>query len=417
MSNTITTTCTSASPSGVTTTVTTTEATPAPLAPRCCCTKAKPAEAAEKSAPESFCEKSPVPDVLARGASAMAAMTAGADLVPFSFTRRVLKENDILIAVKYCGLCHSDLHQVKNDWKGGIYPMVPGHEVVGVVEAVGSKVPSKFKVGARVGVGCMVDSCLDCASCEAGHENYCEQGFVGTYNGKIHDPAKDYVGNPSDFQPGVDGDAAAPTTWGGYATKIVVRQEFAISIPDGLSLEQAAPILCAGITMYSPIKHWGLKPGDTLGIMGLGGLGHMGLKVGKAMGLNVTVISHSPKKKAKALAMGADNFVVSSEKEEMAAAAKSCKLIIDTVSADHQAKDFLPLLENDGTLCIVGSLIGGIKDTQEVIDLCAKHQCGPEVEVIPLASINSALVKLAANDLPDGKYRFVLDCGNHPASA
>ncbi|CAI8595525.1 unnamed protein product [Vicia faba] len=331
-------------------------------------------------------------------------------LSPFKFSRRETGEKDVAFKVLYCGICHSDLHMVKNEWGNSIYPIVPGHEVAGEVTEVGSKVKN-FKVGDRVGVGCMVGSCHSCQSCADNLENYCSK-MILTYSAK-----------------NVDG----TITYGGYSDTMVSDEQFVIRIPDALPLEAAAPLLCAGITVFSPLKYFGLdKPGLQLGVVGLGGLGHMAVKFAKAFGANVTVISTSPNKKNEAIEhLKADSFVVSREQDQMQAVMGTFDGIIDTVSALHPLIPLLGLLKNHGKLVMVGapekplelpafsliggrkiiggSMIGGIKETQEMIDFAAKHDVKPDIEIIPVDYVNTAMERLLKADV---KYRFVIDIGN-----
>ncbi|XP_070031469.1 8-hydroxygeraniol dehydrogenase-like isoform X4 [Nicotiana tomentosiformis] len=330
-------------------------------------------------------------------------------LSPFNFTRRATGEKDVQFKVMYCGICHSDLHQLKNEWSNSIYPMVPGHEVVGVVTEVGNKV-EKFKVGDKVGVGCLVGSCRKCENCDNNLENYCPDQIM-TYNGIYTD---------------------GTTTYGGYSDIMVTDEHYVVHWPENLPME-AAPLLCAGITTYSPLKYFGLdKPGMHIGVVGLGGLGHMAVKFAKAFGTKVTVISTSASKKQEAMErLGADSFLVSRDPDQMQAAAGSLDGIIDTVSAIHPLLPLINLLKTNGKLVIVGapdkplelpvfplllgrklvagSAIGGIKETQEMVDFAAKHNITPDVEVVPMDYVNTALERLAKSDV---KYRFVLDIGN-----
>ncbi|CAH9106192.1 unnamed protein product [Cuscuta europaea] len=332
-------------------------------------------------------------------------------LSPFSFSRRETGEKDVQFKVLYCGICHSDIHQLKNEWGFTKYPIVPGHEIVGVVTEVGSKV-DKFKVGDKVGVGCLVGSCRKCESCADDDENYCPLG-VQTYND------------------------VRTTTYGGYSDIMVVYEHFALRWPDNLPME-AAPLLCAGITTYSPLKYFGLdKPGMHIGVVGLGGLGHMAVKYAKAFGCKVTVISTSDSKKKEAIdRFGADSFLISRNPEDMEAAANTLHGIIDTVSAAHPLVPLLSLLKSNGKLVIVGapekpfelpvfplimgrklvvgSCIGGIRETQEMLDFSAENNITPEVEVVPMDYVNTALERLAKAQV---KYRFVLDIGNSLKSA
>nr|AFK47110.1 unknown [Lotus japonicus] len=339
-----------------------------------------------------------------------AARDSSGVLSPFKFSRRETGEKDVTFKVLYCGICHSDLHMIKNEWGSSVYPLVPGHEIAGVVTEVGSKV-QKFKVGDRVGVGCMVNSCRSCQSCADNLENYCPK-MILTYAAK-----------------NVDG----TVTYGGYSDLMVSDEDFVIRIPDNLPLEAAAPLLCAGITVYSPLKYYGLdKPGLHVGVVGLGGLGHMAVKFAKALGAKVTVISTSPNKKTEAIEkLGADSFVVSREQDQMKAVMGTFDGIIDTVSAVHPLLPLISLLKPHGKLVMVGapekplevpvfsllggrktiagSMIGGIKETQEMIDFAAKHDVKPEIEVIPMDYVNTAMERLLKADV---KYRFVIDIGN-----
>jgi alcohol dehydrogenase (NADP+) len=335
-----------------------------------------------------------------------AAKTVKAPIEPFHFERRDPLPNDVVIAIEYCGICHSDLHQVNDDWFPGIFPMVPGHEIVGKVSHVGNAVKN-FKVGDLAAVGCMVDSCRTCASCKAGLENYCEVGTILTYN------ARDKKGDP---------------TYGGYANNIVVDEAFALKIPGNLNLAAVAPLLCAGITTYSPLRHWKVGKGSKVGVVGLGGLGHMALKFAHALGARVVLFSTSPKKKEDALRLGADEVVMSNDANAMQAHTASFDLIVDTVSAEHDLNAYVNLLKLDAThvllgapdrptlvsafpllmkrRSIAGSGIGGIKETQEMLDFCGKHNIVSDIEIVPTSKINEAYKRLAANDV---KYRFVID--------
>ncbi|RKH30258.1 NAD(P)-dependent alcohol dehydrogenase [Corallococcus sicarius] len=337
---------------------------------------------------------------------AYAAPSAKAALGPFSLERRAPRAQDVLIDILYCGVCHSDIHQARDEWGGAVFPMVPGHEIVGKVSQVGSAVTA-FKVGDSVGVGCFVNSCRECPACVAGEEQYCEQGMVSTYNGRERD------GTP---------------TYGGYSTSITVDAKYVLRIPEGLPLDRAAPLLCAGITTYSPLHHYGLKAGQKLAVVGLGGLGHMGVKLGKAMGAEVTVLSTSPSKRDDALALGATHFAATSDKQTFKKLANQFDFILDTVSAPHDYNAYLGLLKLDGTMILVGvpetptplaafplvmkrrklggSLIGGIRETQEMLDFCAKHNVASDVEVIPIQKINEAYERMLKGDV---RYRFVID--------
>ncbi|MBM6551865.1 NAD(P)-dependent alcohol dehydrogenase [Marinomonas ostreistagni] len=336
-----------------------------------------------------------------------AAHDSGANMVPYHFERRDLRDNDVAIEILYSGVCHSDLHTVNGDWGPQPYPLVPGHEIVGVVTSVGSDV-KKYKVGDQVAVGCMVDSCQECDQCHNHEEQYCRNGMTPTYG------APDRI--------------SGETTQGGYSKHIVVREEFVLSVPEGMDLSKSAPILCAGITTYSPLRTWGVKEGTRVGVIGLGGLGHMAVKLAVAMGAEVTVLSRSKKKEEEAKALGAKGILASSDEEAMQAAANSFDLIIDTVPAKHDVNVYTPTLDVDGTLVIVGqigpieepitwplvggrrriagSLIGGIEETQEVLDFCAKHDIYPECEMISMDQINSAFERMAKGDMA---HRIVID--------
>ncbi|MBF5042344.1 NAD(P)-dependent alcohol dehydrogenase [Aggregicoccus sp. 17bor-14] len=336
-----------------------------------------------------------------------AAPAAKAPLTPFAFERRDVGPTDVLIDIEYCGVCHSDLHQVKDEWGGSVFPMVPGHEIVGRISKVGDKVKF-FKVGDRAGVGCMVDSCRSCESCKEGLEQYCQNGFVGTYNSKEK------------------GTGAA--TQGGYSKQIVVEQAFVLRVPENLPLERVAPLLCAGITTYSPLRQWKVGKGQKVAVMGLGGLGHMGVKLAKAMGAEVTVLSTSPNKEKDAKALGADKFVVTKDPAQLKSVRNSFDFILNTVSAPLDLNTYVGLLKRDGTMVLLGvppeaptlhafaliggrrrvagSLIGGIAETQEMLDFCGAHEIGADVEVIPMAKINEAYERMLKGDV---HYRFVID--------
>lgn len=335
-----------------------------------------------------------------------AAPQAKAALSPFDFQRREPGPRDVLIDIKYCGICHSDIHQVRDEWGRSLFPMVPGHEIVGHVEKVGAHV-TKFKVGDSVGVGCMVDSCRECGSCKDGLEQFCEHGMVGTYN------AKDKEGNP---------------TYGGYSTKITVDENYVLRVPKNIDLAAAAPLLCAGITTYSPLRHWGVKRGDRIGVIGLGGLGHMAVKLAAAMGAEVTVFSTSPKKKESALELGAKHFIVTKEAGVFEKHANTFDLIINSVSAEIDLNAYLRLLKRDKTLVLLGvpekpaelsafsliggrrrlagSLIGGIAETQEMLDFCGEHGIGAEIEKITMDKVNESFDRVNRSDV---RYRFVID--------
>ena len=336
-----------------------------------------------------------------------AAHSADAELVPYHFERRDLRPNDVAIEILYCGVCHSDLHTVNGDWGPQPYPVIPGHEIVGVVRSVGAEVKN-YQVGDRVAVGCMVDSCQDCDQCHNGEEQYCRNGMTPTYG------APDRIDRK--------------ITQGGYSKHIVVREEFVLRIPDNLDISKAAPILCAGITTFSPLRTWKVGKGSRIGVIGLGGLGHMAVKLAVAMGAEVTVISRSTRKEKEAKASGAKGILASTDKSAMKAAGSSFDLIIDTVPVKHDFSLYTPLLDVDGSLVIVGqvgpmeesmtmplifgrrrvagSLIGGIAETQEVLDFCAEHQIYPECEMISIQQINDAFLHLAKGDLA---HRYVID--------
>lgn len=336
-----------------------------------------------------------------------AAPSAKAPLAPFKLERREVGPTDVLIEIAYCGVCHSDLHQAREDWGPALFPMVPGHEIVGHVSAVGARV-EKYKVGDRVGVGCMVDSCRTCEQCAAGEEQFCDRGASMTYNGFEQD--------------------GKTMTFGGYSQRITVDQAFVVRVPEALPLDRAAPLLCAGITTYSPLKRFGAGPGKKVAVMGLGGLGHVGVRIARAMGAEVTVISTSERKRADAAELGAHDFLVSTDAKAMKAAAGRFDLILDTVSAPHDLNAGLNLLRTDGTLVLVGvpeealpvqpfaiigrrrrlagSLIGGIAETQEMLDFCAAHGVLADIETVAMADINQAWERLLKNDV---RYRFVID--------
>jgi uncharacterized zinc-type alcohol dehydrogenase-like protein len=345
-------------------------------------------------------------------AKAYAVASATASFAPFELTRRDPGPHDVAIDIKFCGICHSDLHNARGEWGDAVYPCVPGHEIAGIVRAVGPAVTA-FKVGDRVGVGCMVDSCGECDACRRGLEMHCERGTVWTYGAKpLYRP----------------GDPGAGHTFGGYSSAITVIDNFVVKIPDALPLDQAAPLLCAGITMYSPLKRFGAGPGRRVGIVGLGGLGHVGLKIAKAMGAHVSLITSSPAKVADGRALGADDVIVSTDAAAMKAARLSLDLIVDTVSATHDMDAYMGLLALEGALVMVGlppgklpikastlinkrriftgSNIGGIAETQEMLDFCAAHGITAEIERIAAQQIDSAYERLARADV---RYRFVID--------
>ncbi|MFC3574382.1 NAD(P)-dependent alcohol dehydrogenase [Streptomyces yaanensis] len=339
--------------------------------------------------------------------AAYAAPAAKAPLERATIERRPVGEFDVLIDIKFAGICHSDIHQVQEGWGTAIFPMVPGHEIAGVVSEVGPGV-TKYQVGDRVGVGCFVDSCRECEHCKAGLEQYCTgSGMIQTYN------YLDKDGRP---------------TYGGYSEKIVVDENYAVRIPDGLALDVAAPLLCAGITLYSPLKHWGAGPGKKVAIVGLGGLGHMGVKIAHALGAEVTVLSQSLRKKDDGLNLGADRYYATSDPKTFEDLAGTFDLIVSTVSAPLDFSGYVNLLKIDGVLVnvgapeepisvnvfplimgrrsIAGSAIGGIAETQEMLDFCAEHGFGAEIEVIAASEINEAYERVQASDV---RYRFVID--------
>lgn len=337
---------------------------------------------------------------------AYAAASATSPLAPFAIDRRAPGPRDVQIDIAYCGVCHSDLHQARGDWGGEIFPMVPGHEIVGHVSAVGGEV-SRYKVGDAVGVGCFVDSCRTCAQCRAGEEQFCSEGMTLTYNGR-------------------ERGTGAPT-YGGYSTRVVVDQDYVLRIPDGMPLDAAAPLLCAGITTYSPLRHFGAKPGDKVAVVGLGGLGHMAVKLAAAMGCEVTVLSTSESKREDAIALGAHDFAATGDGGVFQSHAERFDLIVDTVSAQHDYNAYLGLLKADGTMVLLGipppsplssfplvwrrrrlagSLIGGIRETQEMLDFCAEHGIASDIELIGIDAINEAYERMLKGDV---RYRFVID--------
>lgn len=341
-------------------------------------------------------------------ALAYGAQSPTSPLAKLTIDRREPGPTDVKIDIVNCGVCHSDLHTARGEWAGTKYPSVPGHEIVGVVISVGADV-KKFKAGDRVGVGVMVDSCRECDSCKEGLEQYCETGFTGTYNA----PDKHTGGY----------------TLGGYASEIVVDQDFVLSLADNLPFDAAAPLLCAGITLWSPLRHWNAGPGKKVAVVGLGGLGHMGVKLARALGAHVVVITTSPSKAAEAHKLGAHEVIISTNKDDMARHKRSLDLIVNTVSAVFDIDSYQSLLKRDGTQvllglppaplppinvgrlvsarqAIAGSTIGGIRETQEMLDFCAKHDIVSEVEVIPMNQINEAYERMLKGDV---KYRFVID--------
>ena len=338
---------------------------------------------------------------------AYAAHDAVSPLSPFSFERRETGAHDVQIEILYCGVCHSDIHQARGEWGNSIFPMVPGHEIVGRIIKIGNHV-TKFKVGDLAGVGCFVDSCKTCPNCLSGEEQFCDNGMVGTYNG-------------------YEKDGTTPT-FGGYSTQIVVDENYTLRIADSLPLEAVAPLLCAGITTYSPLKYVGVKPGHKVAVLGLGGLGHMAVKFASSFGAEVTMLSGSPSKKADAEKLGAHHFALTSDAEVMSGLQNHFDVILNTVSAPHNYNTYLNLLNTNGTMIVVGapptpqeisafglilkrrsiigSLIGGIKETQEMLDYCAEHNIVSDVEVIDIAYINEAYERMLKGDV---RYRFVID--------
>ena len=338
--------------------------------------------------------------------AAYAAFSPTTPLAPHTIERREPGPHDVQIDIRYCGVCHSDIHQVRDEWGGSIFPMVPGHEIVGTVVRVGNGA-GKWKVGDIVGVGCFVDSCRECEACREGEEQYCAEGMTLTYNA-------------------YERDRKTPT-FGGYSTRITVNEDYVLRIPAGLPLERTAPLLCAGITTYSPLRRFGVKAGDSVGVVGLGGLGHMGVRLARALGAKVTVLSHSQNKRGDALQLGADDFVATRDEKVFKKNAGRFDFLLDTVSARHDYNDYLNLLRRDGTMVLVGvpeptalsagslifgrrrlagSLIGGIRETQEMLDFCAAHGVASDVEVIPIQGINEAYDRVVRSDV---RYRFVVD--------
>ena len=339
--------------------------------------------------------------------AAYAAQSATTLLGPFTIDRRQPTAHDVQIEILYCGVCHSDIHQARDEWGGSLYPMVPGHEILGRVVETGSNV-KKFKKGDLVGVGCFVDSCRKCTSCKEGVEQYCEDGMVGTYNAKD----KKFGG----------------LTFGGYSESITVDENYVLSVPENLDIKSVAPLLCAGITTYSPLKHWNIQKGDKVGIIGLGGLGHMGVKFAAAMGAHVVMITTSPDKGTDAKKLGAKEVLISKDQRQMHQHANSFDFILNTVPVSHDLNPYLELLKRDKTMCVVGALtpldgmiggnlimkrrsvagsvIGGIKETQEMLDFCGKHNIICDVEMIDIKDINDAYERMIKGDV---KYRFVID--------
>ncbi|QLH38390.1 MAG: NAD(P)-dependent alcohol dehydrogenase [Defluviicoccus sp.] len=339
--------------------------------------------------------------------------SATSELVPFTFERRDPRPMDVVIDILYCGICHSDIHFTRNEWGWTEYPFVPGHEIIGRVAAIGGDVTT-FKPGDLVGVGCLVDSCRHCASCDDGLEQYCENGFTGTYGGD------DKIGG-----------TPHPKTFGGYSEKITVDERFVLRIPDNLDPAAAAPLLCAGITTYSPLRHWKVGPGQKVGIIGLGGLGHMGVKFAHAMGAHVVMITTSPKKGEDARKLGADEVLLSQDAAAMEAAQNSFDLLLNTIPVGHDVDPYMALLKRDGTMVIVGavepltnvngvpfifrrrsmagSLIGGLPETQEMLDFCGEHNITCDIETITIKDVNMAYDRTVKGDV---KYRFVIDMGS-----
>ena len=340
--------------------------------------------------------------------SAYAANSATEPLTRTTIERREVGPHDVAFDIKFAGICHSDIHTVKAEWGLPNYPVVPGHEIAGIVTEVGSEV-TRYKVGDRVGVGCFVDSCRECDNCRAGLQQYCTgSGMIGTYDATGRD------GTP---------------TYGGYSTAIVVDENYVLRIPDSIPLDKAAPLLCAGITLYSPLRHWNAGPGKKVAVIGLGGLGHMGVKLAHAMGAHVVLFTTSPNKREDGLRLGADRVVVSKNPDEMAKVANSLDFILNTVAAPHDLDAFLNLLKRDGTMTLVGapdsphpspsvfnlifkrrslagSLIGGIQETQDMLDFCARHGIVSEIEMIDIQGINESYERMLKGDV---KYRFVID--------
>ena len=336
-----------------------------------------------------------------------AAQDAKTPLAPFSFERRDPRENDVLIEISHCGVCHSDIHQVRNEWGNSIYPMVPGHEIVGRVKKVGPGV-TKFKEGDLVGVGCMVDSCRECENCKHGEEQYCEKGNTGTYNAYERD--------------------GKTISQGGYSSQIVVDQDFVLKVSENLPIEGVAPLLCAGITTYSPLRHWKVGKGHKVAVLGLGGLGHMAVKFASSFGAEVTMLSTSASKEKDAKRLGAHHFALTKDRDQVKALSNKFDFIINTVSAPHDYNMYLGMLKLNGVMICVGapevptpvsafalimgrrsvagSLIGGIPETQEMLDYCAEHNIVSDVEVIPIDQVNDAYERMLKGDV---RYRFVID--------
>jgi uncharacterized zinc-type alcohol dehydrogenase-like protein len=338
---------------------------------------------------------------------AYGATTKTSPIAPLNIDRREPGPNDVLIEILFCGICHSDIHQVRDEWSGSLFPMVPGHEIVGRVKQVGKEV-TKFKVGDTAGVGCFVDSCGECEACRSGVEQFCEKGMALTYNG-------------------TEMDRVTPT-YGGYSSQIVVKEHYALKVPAGLDPARAAPLLCAGITTYSPLRQWNTNKGDRVGVVGLGGLGHMAVKLAASMGAEVTMLSTSRSKEADARRLGAQAFESTRDEATFRKLAGRFDLIINTISVPHDYNKYLGLLRRQGAMVIVGvppepipvaafalirgnrrlagSSIGGIPETQEMLDHCARHELGADVEIIPIQKVNEAYERMVRNDV---RYRFVID--------
>ncbi|WP_127845944.1 NAD(P)-dependent alcohol dehydrogenase [Psychroflexus aestuariivivens] len=338
---------------------------------------------------------------------AYGAKSSDADLAELEIKRRDVLADDIKIEIDYCGVCHSDIHQVRNDWKNSRYPVVPGHEIIGRVTEIGSNVKN-FKKGDVVGVGCLVDSCQECEACKDNLEQYCENGMVATYNGK-----DEHLGGH---------------TFGGYSENIIVNKKFVLSIPKNIDIKATPPLLCAGITTWSPLRQWNVQKGDKVGVVGLGGLGHMGIKFAHALGAHVVMITTSPNKSEDAEKLGADEVLISKDEKQMKAHANSFDFILNTVPVGHDVNPYLNLLKRDKTMCLVGaieplkevnggaliikrkrlagSLIGGIEETQEMLNFCGEHNIVSDVEMIDIQNINNAYERVVNSDV---KYRFVID--------
>ena len=339
--------------------------------------------------------------------AAWGSTSADAAIGPISIDRRTIRAEDVDISIQYCGVCHSDLHTARNDWGRTNYPIVPGHEIVGIVNAIGSRV-TRFQIGDRVAVGCLVDSCLSCEQCQANEEQYCKTGATGTYNGKDRQD-----GSP---------------TFGGYSSRIVVREEFVLRVPAGMDMSRAAPLLCAGITTFSPLRHWKVGPGTKVAVVGLGGLGHMGVKLAVGMGAEVTMITTSPTKATDAKSLGAHHVLLSTDREASKLARGCFDFILDTIPVAHDLAPYLVLLKASGNLVVVGAIdmlpsfhsglllggrksiagsaIGGIAETQEMLDFCASNNILPECELIRIDEINNAYERMEKSGV---KYRFVID--------